>query len=96
MYAHRTMQLEPELTIYSAAALRQALYDALADGAGLTLDLGQVCEIDSAGVQLLIAAARHAAAAGQPFALTGHSTAVQDAFELLGLNLDTTPAGRPA
>jgi anti-anti-sigma regulatory factor len=47
-------------------------------------------------VQLLIAAARHAAETGQPFALRGHSAAVQDAFELLGLNLDATPAGRPA
>lgn len=87
------MLLEPELTIYAAASLRQALCEALAAGAGLTLDLSQVCEIDSAGVQLLIAAARHAADSGQAFVLTGHSAAVQDAFELFGLKADATPAG---
>ncbi len=83
------MRMEPELTIYGAATLRQQLADALAGlapGASLALDLADVCEIDSAGIQLLIAAGRAAEARGLRLDLQGHSDAVLEAFQLFGLD----------
>ncbi len=83
-----TLRLAPELTIYSAAQVRQELLDALGASASLTLDLSGVCELDSAGVQLLLAASRHARSHGGILRLRAHAPAVQEAFKLLGLPLD--------
>ncbi|MDM5177573.1 STAS domain-containing protein [Massilia sp. DJPM01] len=86
------LRLEPELTIYSAARVKQTLLDALQARTDLTLDLADVCEIDSAGVQLLLAAARQAQAGGAALRLAGHSAAVQEAFALLGLDPQGVPS----
>lgn len=80
------LRLDPELTIYNAAAVRTQLLAALAVHPRLTLDLGDVCEFDSSGLQLLVAAARQAKARGAELAFTGHGPAVCDAFNLLGLD----------
>ena len=90
------LRLEPELTIYSAARVREALLAHLHAGSALSLDLADVCEIDSAGVQLLIAARRDADAGGVALQLRGHSAAVHDAFALLGLDAQCTPLQPPA
>ncbi len=87
----RVLRLEPELTIYSAAQVKQALVDALVARDPLTLDLADVCEVDSAGVQLLLAALRHAVSQGGSLQLAGHSAAVQEAFALLGLDAQLAP-----
>lgn len=92
----RVLRLEPELTIYSAAQVKQVLLDALAARDPLTLDLADVCEVDSAGVQLLLAALRHALAQGGQLHLSGHSAAVQEAFALLGLDAQLAPVSSPA
>jgi anti-anti-sigma factor len=82
-----TLAIEGELTIYRAAELRQALLAALGDGAGgdLEIDLAAVTEFDSAGVQLLMAARKSAAARGRALRLVHHSPAVLDAFAVLDL-----------
>jgi len=78
--------LDGELTIYRAAELKATLLAALAGGNGaIEIDLGGVTEIDSAGVQLLLAARRSAQAAQRAFALVGESDAVADVFRLLDL-----------
>ena len=76
------LALGPELTISQAAAVRDALVDALCATAGdLQLDLGAVAEIDSAGVQLLLATRRSVAERGatggpaSPFSSPGPTTA---------------------
>ena len=81
-----TLRMEPELTIYSAAQVRQVLLDAFGESASIVLDLTDVCEIDSAGVQLLLAARRHADTHGCVLQLLGHSATVLDAFALLGID----------
>ncbi len=86
-----TLRITPELTIYGAAELRATLLDALAATPTLALDLTDVCEADSAGVQLLIAARRHAAANGGALELTGHSAVLLDALALLGLDHNAEP-----
>ena len=87
----RVLRLEPELTIYSAAQVKQTLIDALVARDPLTLDLADVCEVDSAGVQLLLAAMRHAGSQGGSLHLAGHSAAVQEAFALLGFDAQLAP-----
>lgn len=96
----KLMRFEPELTIYGAAATRQLLADALAqamaDGATLVLDLADVCEIDSAGLQLLMAARRDADARGISLALRDHSMVVRDTFALCGLDDQANGASHDA
>jgi len=79
------MNIEGELTIYRAAELRTALQAALAAGGDLEVDLSGVTEMDSAGVQLLMAAKNSARATQRELRLTGHSAAVLEVFETLDL-----------
>ena len=78
--------LGAELTIAHAAALREALVDAvLAAPADLQLDLASVSDFDSSGVQLLLSARRSLAERGHALQITAASTPVQDALALFGL-----------
>jgi anti-sigma B factor antagonist len=88
MNAPGTLHIEGELTIYRAAELcetLQATLAALPPGADLTLGLAGVTEMDSAGVQLLIAARKSAAATGRELQLRDPSPAVREVFETLRL-----------
>lgn len=65
MTPHHTVQrvdLAGEFTILAAAELRERLLAALAAADEIEVDLSRVSEIDSAGVQLMVAAKREAAA----------------------------------
>lgn len=82
------VRIEGELSIYRAAELKPMLLEALAalaPGAALLLDLSEVSELDSAGVQLLMLLKRTAQQRGQELRLSGHSPAVLEVFELLDL-----------
>jgi len=74
-----------EMTIYSAAELKPALLHALGQSDEIEIDLGDISEIDTSGVQLLMLMKREAAVAGKALKLAGHSPAVLEVFELLGL-----------
>lgn len=76
---------EGEMTIYRAAELKPALLDALAQSDEIELDLSSVSELDTSGVQLLMLMKREAVDAGKSLKLSGHSPAVLEVFELLGL-----------
>ena len=80
------INIEGELSIFAAAALKQRLLDAIGAGAEVEVDLSQVSEMDSAGIQLMVAAKREAAARNQPLRFTGHSPAVFDLIELYDLS----------
>lgn len=77
--------VEGEMTIYNAAELKQELMPLLHDKRALELNLAEVSEIDSAGVQLLMLAKRARAEQEQEVTLTDHSSAVLDVFELMDL-----------
>lgn len=51
---HCTLKVEQDMTIYHAAALKDALFAPLAQATTVTVDLSQVNELDTAGVQLLL------------------------------------------
>lgn len=79
------LRLEGEITIYQAADLKDTLLAALKGVSMLEIDLQDVTEIDSAGVQLLMMAKREAQAAGGDLRLSRHSPAVLEVFDMLDL-----------
>jgi len=74
-----------ELNIFKAAELRQSLLDVLGASTDVEVNLSQVSEIDSAGIQLMIGAMREASDQDKLLRFTGHSPAVIDILELYGL-----------
>lgn len=79
--------------IGSADRLRTALLESLVHDPELVADLGGVASCDVAGIQVLAAAHRGAAAAGKGFRLQAVSKAVREAASNLGLCMDFDAAG---
>jgi anti-anti-sigma factor len=75
--------IEGELTIFRAGEIRELL---LAQPPHQKIDLSGVTEMDSAGLQLLLAAKQAANAAQRPLRLIGASPAVQEVVELLNVS----------
>jgi anti-anti-sigma factor len=85
----QAVSLGPELTIVHATDLREQLIQAMhADGHDLTLNLQETQEIDSSGVQLLIALQKSLQAQGRRLKLEASSRPVKDALALYGLALN--------
>ena len=80
-----TLRLAGELTIYHAADLKHALLPLAAPGGDWALDLSGVTDIDSAGIQVLLAARRTLAARGAQLRLTACGAAAHAAFSLYGM-----------
>ena len=78
--------IEGEFNIFTAVTVQQRLLDAIVAGPEVEVDLSQVNEIDSAGIQLMIAAKREAVARNKPLRFIGHSPAVFDIIELYDLS----------
>lgn len=79
--------LAGEWTIHAIAQHREAMLPVVAGGA-CEFDASGITEMDSAGLQLLLAMQRSVAMQGQELRLTQASKAVKDA--LLGYGLDTS------
>lgn len=79
------LRLEGEVTIYRAAELLVTIRNVVREARSCVLDLEAVTEIDSAGLQLLLAAKRSAREMGRQIEFVGHSLPVLDAAEVLGL-----------
>jgi len=76
------LRIEGELTIFRAAELKDAL---MREPAPQEIDLSAVTEMDTAGLQLLMAAKRAANAEQRTLRLLAHSPAVLEVFELLNV-----------
>ena len=88
------IRISEEMNIYTAAALKDAL---LAHGASPLprhFDLAQVSEMDTAGLQLLLAALRPAQPGGDAGVIDTASPVVQELLELCGLG-DLLPGAAP-
>lgn len=79
------VSLSEDFSIYSAAQNKEDLLGRLELSQGLELDLSQIEEMDSAGLQVLMLLKREADARGKPLQLVNHSRAVVEVFELLDL-----------
>jgi anti-anti-sigma factor len=81
-----SLTLAGEMTIYQAAELKPKLLAALSCGANaIDIDLDAVTEIDSAGIQLLLAARSAIEASGGTLTVAARSAAVQEVFDLFGV-----------
>jgi anti-anti-sigma factor len=79
------LQIEGELSIYRAEELKRALIEPLQPGVRLVVDLTDVTEMDTCGLQLLMLAKRSATKLGSELQLVAHSPAVLEVFELLNV-----------
>lgn len=79
------LAFEGEMTIYSARRDRDRMLEALGPASALTLDLAGVTEIDTAGVQLLLALKAECARRDLPVAIEGHPAAVVAALDAYNL-----------
>lgn len=80
-----TLRPEGEMTIYTAAEYKTRLGAALEQCQELEIDLSQVSEIDTAGLQLLILAKRECMARTCSLHLVGHSQAVMEVLDLCNM-----------
>lgn len=80
-----------DMNIYSAHAMKEHLLRAVQTSASeIVLDLSQVTELDTCGLQILLMARQLAAGRAVNIAFVAPSTAVRDVFALCGL--DASPA----
>jgi len=82
----RDITVSGELTIYTASEWRDRLIGEMAGTDDIRLQLAEVAEIDSAGLQLLLAAKRLANSEGRQLELANPSAAVRGLFDLVRLN----------
>jgi len=81
----KTHTISGELTIYTVATEKQALQKLLDDSQALEVNLAQVTEMDSAGLQVLIALKSEAAKNHKQLGYVVHSKAVLDILEMTNL-----------
>jgi anti-anti-sigma factor len=79
------VMLSGELTIYTASQAKAEIPPHLEQSEGVELDLSQVEELDTAGVQVLLWLKRCAATKGQSLPFVYHSPAVLAVLDLLEL-----------
>ena len=78
--------LSGEFTIYSAVKFKQQLVGTISECESLEIELSNVSEFDSAGLQLLALLKREADALGRPIRFSGHSASVREVLNLCELN----------
>jgi anti-anti-sigma factor len=77
-----------EMTIYCAAAMNEQLLSGLgAVDADLRLDLSQIAELDTCGLQVLLLTRRLVTDAGHRFAIVAASAAAREVLALCKLDL---------
>ena len=78
--------LDADLRLSQAPALRERLLKALAAGSPVTLDGGEVAQVDTAALQVLCAFTRDAGGQGLSVAWGGVSEVLRDGAAMLGLD----------
>ena len=90
----QVLQFGPSLSIRDVTDYAVQIKTLLDDGP-VELDLKRVETIDTAGLQLLLAARRHAADGGRELKVTNPSRPVSDVLELCRLNARLVAESRP-
>lgn len=81
----QTLDIQGELTVFTAAERKTQLLAFLKSSDELEINLADVSEIDTAGLQLLILIKREAAQANKTLSFVMHSQAVLEILELTNL-----------
>lgn len=79
------ISVDGNLSIYHAAEVKQRLMDGIHSSSQLELDLSQVGEMDTAGLQLLVLAKRESRKFGHDLRIVNHSPAVREVIEFLNM-----------
>jgi anti-anti-sigma factor len=79
------LDLGPSLTLDSAASVRERCLAAFSEAGEVELDLGEVAEMDAAGLQLLCSAARSARERGVLLTIAALSEVARSAIRRSGL-----------
>ena len=82
---HCILKLTGDLTLSYAEQLKHTLLETLTKCTEIEIDLSEISDIDTAGVQLLILAKREANQKKQKLRLISHSQVVVEVLELLHL-----------
>lgn len=82
---HCTIQAEGSMTIYEAAQLKPLLLEALQKHQHIEVDLSEVNEMDTAGMQLLLLLKRTAGRTRKSVSLVAHSPATLDVIDRYNL-----------
>ena len=88
MTGTQRLSLTEDLTIYHALEQKNHLLDALSGSDVLELDLHQVSDIDTAGLQLLIMLKKEAQRTGKQVAIVAHSQAVHSVIDFCNLGAE--------
>ena len=85
--ASSALAIAGEFTIYTANDLKARLLETIASAkaANIDIDLSEVTEIDSAGLQLMVMAKREAADCGKNVRFCNHCAPVLDVIDLCDL-----------
>jgi len=78
--------IQDEMTIYNALEQKNTLYGCLKPDHELQIDLSEVSEIDSAGIQLLIFLKNEAIRKQNELSFVHHSQAVVEVVDLFNLS----------
>lgn len=78
--------IEGEMTIYRAAELKEVISHQIRRSDVIELELSQITEIDSSGLQLLVAAKLEAAKQNKQLHFIGHSKPVLEVIDLCDLS----------
>lgn len=87
------MRIDQPMTIYTAAELKPLILQAVRENESPELDLSEVGEFDSAGLQLLLMARREAQGLQRRLSLSRPSEAVREVLELVAFDADGNQAG---
>ncbi len=79
------LKIEGALSVYEVAELREKILAYLEKNKELILDLDEVTECDTAGIQLLYSARKTAEEEGKTFTVTSASDPVFEAITRIGL-----------
>ncbi len=80
------MQIEGEMTIFTADELKRQMFDGFAECSGVEMDLSQVTEMDTSGFQLLYLAKKESLDTDRTFRIISHSPAVLSVLELFNIS----------
>jgi anti-sigma B factor antagonist len=79
------ISIEGEMTIYRAAELKDMISSALASNEDIEIDLSRVSEMDSAGLQLMLASKLESMVRRTELSFIGHSQAVREVLDICDL-----------
>lgn len=79
------MSISQDMTIYHAEALKDELMQCLTRSKVIELDLSQVTEIDTSGIQLLMLAKRESIEHDKTLNIVAHSPAVHELIDFFNI-----------